>query len=173
MACVYKNAQRHGLIPRTEESNPMKWVRCKTTNDYEPIILTPQQAFALVACFPLLERTLTLLAAATGLRISECLGLQWQDLDFLRQQIDVRPPARRNRARSRRQGQTGGLKGLRVRTTLDFYTHAISRDKLVAQKSGHGSDDEVESGELNYSEIGREIRACHRSGGACGNRNSG
>jgi integrase len=44
----------------------------------------------LVAGFPLLERTLTLLAAATGLRISECLGLQWQDLDFLRQQIQVR-----------------------------------------------------------------------------------
>jgi integrase len=45
---------------------------------------------ALVAGFPLLERTLTLLAAATGLRISECLGLHWQDLDFLRQQIHVR-----------------------------------------------------------------------------------
>jgi len=90
MACVYKHAQRHGLIPRTEDANPMKLVRCKTTSDYEPIILTPQQAFALVSSFPLLERTLTLLAAATGLRISECLGLQWQDLDFLRQQIHVR-----------------------------------------------------------------------------------
>jgi len=37
-----------------------------------------------------LERTLTLLAAATGLRISECLGLQWQDLDFEHEQIHVR-----------------------------------------------------------------------------------
>lgn len=90
MACIYKHAQRHGLIARTDESNPMRWVRCKTTSDYEPIILTPQQAFALVSGFPLLERTLTLVAAATGLRISECLGLQWHDLDFLRQQIHVR-----------------------------------------------------------------------------------
>ena len=90
MACVYKHAQRHGLIPRSDDSNPMKWVRCKTTSDYEPIILTPQQAFALVAGFPILERTLTLLAAATGLRISECLGLQWQDLDFPNQKIHVR-----------------------------------------------------------------------------------
>ena len=40
--------------------------------------------------FPMLERTLTLLAAATGLRISECLGLQWQDLDFPNQKIHVR-----------------------------------------------------------------------------------
>jgi integrase len=90
MACVHKHAQRHGLIPRTEDANPMKWVRCKTTSDYEAIILTPEQAFALVTGFPMLERTLTLLAAATGLRISECLGLQWQDLDFPNQKIRVR-----------------------------------------------------------------------------------
>jgi integrase len=75
MACVYKHAQRHCLVPRTEDANPMKWVRCKTISDYEPIILTPEQAFRLVESFPQLERTLTLLAAATGLRISECLGL--------------------------------------------------------------------------------------------------
>jgi integrase len=90
MACVYKHAQRHGLISRAENANPMKWVRCKTTSDYEAIILTPKQAFDLVENFPLLERTLTLLAAATGLRISECLGLQWQDLDFANQKIHVR-----------------------------------------------------------------------------------
>jgi integrase len=90
MACVYKHAQRHGLIPRTEDANPMKWVRCKTTSDYEAIIVTPAQAFGLVTGFPMLERTLTLLAAATGLRISECLGLQWQDLDFPNQKIHVR-----------------------------------------------------------------------------------
>lgn len=90
MACVYKYAQRHGLIPRTEDANPMKWVRCKTTSDYEAIILTPEQAFCLVEGFPHLERTLTLLVAATGLRISECLGLQWKDLDFPHQQIHLR-----------------------------------------------------------------------------------
>ncbi len=40
--------------------------------------------------FPPLERTLTMLAAATGLRISECLGLQWLDWDFEHEQIHVR-----------------------------------------------------------------------------------
>ena len=90
MACIYKHAQRHGLISRREDANPMRWVRCKTTSDYEAIIVTPVQAFGLVECFPPLERTLTLLAAATGLRISECLGLQWQDLDFPNQKINVR-----------------------------------------------------------------------------------
>jgi len=90
MVCVYKHAQRHGLIPRTENANPMKWVRCKTTSDYEPVILTPEQAFSLAQTFPLLERTLTILAAGTGLRVSECLGLQWQDLDFENERIYVR-----------------------------------------------------------------------------------
>jgi len=59
-------------------------------SDYEPIILTPEQAFRLVETFPILERTLTLLAAATGLRIREYLALQWQELDFVHQQIQVR-----------------------------------------------------------------------------------
>ena len=36
------------------------------------------------------ERTLTLLVSATGLRISECLGLQWQDVSFEYSQIHVR-----------------------------------------------------------------------------------
>ena len=36
------------------------------------------------------ERTLTLLAAGTGLRISECLGLQWQDVNFAGGMIHVR-----------------------------------------------------------------------------------
>jgi integrase len=69
-------AQRYGLIPRNQESNPMRFVRCKTTSGYEALILTPKQAYAVLACLPEPERTLTLLAAGTGLRISECLGLQ-------------------------------------------------------------------------------------------------
>lgn len=45
MSLVYKHGQRYGLIPRTEEANPMRFVRCKTTSGYEAMILTPQQAF--------------------------------------------------------------------------------------------------------------------------------
>jgi integrase len=90
MSLVYKHSQRHGLIPRGEECNPLRFVRCKTTSDYEAIILTPEQAFAILLCLPEPERTLTLLAAGTGLRISECLGLQWQDVDFADQRIHVR-----------------------------------------------------------------------------------
>jgi integrase len=90
MSIVYKHSQRHGLIPRSEESNPLRFVRCKTTSDYEAIILTPEQAFTVLLSLQEPERTLTLLAAGTGLRISECLGLQWQDVDFTNQLIHVR-----------------------------------------------------------------------------------
>ena len=90
MSLVFKHGQRYGLIPRSEESNPLRFVRCKTTSDYEARILTPQQAFAVLMQLKEPERTLTLLAASTGLRISECLGLQWQDVSFSESVISVR-----------------------------------------------------------------------------------
>ena len=62
----------------------------EATSDYEAIILTPEQAFTVLLGLQEPERTLTLLAAGTGLRISECLGLQWQDVDFANQLIHVR-----------------------------------------------------------------------------------
>jgi integrase len=77
-------------IPRNQESNPMRFVRCKTTSEYEAMILTPEQAYAVLLNLREPERTLTLLAAGTGLRISECLGLQWQDVSFAEAVIQVR-----------------------------------------------------------------------------------
>ncbi len=90
MSLVYRHAQRYGLIPRCYESNPMRFVRCKTTSGYEAMILAPDQAYAIVRNLRDPERTLTLLAAGTGLRISECLGLQWQDVSFADEMIHVR-----------------------------------------------------------------------------------
>ena len=68
----------------------MRFVRCKTTTEYEAMILTPEQAYAVLLSLREPERTLTLLAAGTGLRISECLGLQWQDVSFAEAVIQVR-----------------------------------------------------------------------------------
>jgi integrase len=90
MSLIYKHGQRYGLIPRNQESNPMRFVRCKTTSGYEAMILTPEQAYAVLLNLQEPERTLTLLASGTGLRISECLGLQWQDVSFTDALIHVR-----------------------------------------------------------------------------------
>lgn len=68
----------------------MRFVRCKTTSTYEAMILTPEQAYAILLNLQEPERTLTLLASGTGLRISECLGLQWQDVSFADSMIHVR-----------------------------------------------------------------------------------
>jgi integrase len=90
MNLVFKHGQTYGLIPRGEEGNPMKFVRVKTQSEYEAMLITPEQGFKILMAMPQPERTLTLLIAATGLRISECLGLQWADVDYDRQQISVR-----------------------------------------------------------------------------------
>ena len=90
MSLVYRHGQRYGLIPRNQEANPMRFVRCKTTSEYEAMILSPEQSYAVVRNLRNPERTLTLLAAGTGLRISECLGLQWQDVSFTEAKIHVR-----------------------------------------------------------------------------------
>ena len=90
MNLVYKHGQTYRLIPRTEEANPLKFVRVKTESEYEAKIITPEQCFKILTEMPQPERTLTMLIAATGLRISEGLGLQWADVDYDSQQIFVR-----------------------------------------------------------------------------------
>ena len=90
MCLVYKHGQRHGLIPRTQEANPLNFVRQGSTTDYEALTITPEQTFTILELMQQPERTLTLLIAATGLRISEGLGPQWQDVDYERQKIYVR-----------------------------------------------------------------------------------
>ncbi|HLJ89103.1 MAG TPA: site-specific integrase [Candidatus Angelobacter sp.] len=52
--------------------------------------ITPEQALAITRELPELEKALVVLTAATGLRISEALGLKWEDLDFDRNKIQVR-----------------------------------------------------------------------------------
>jgi hypothetical protein len=43
MFLVYKHGQRHGLIPRTQEANPLNFVRQSSTSDDEAITITPLQ----------------------------------------------------------------------------------------------------------------------------------
>lgn len=90
MFLVFKHGQRYGLIPRTEDANPVRWVRQSARSDYEAVSVTPEQAYKIMMELPPMERMLTLLIAATGLRISEALGLQWADIDYDRKQIHVR-----------------------------------------------------------------------------------
>ena len=87
---IYFKAQKHGLIPCKEETNPVNWVEQSGKSHYKAVIVTPEQAFTILMALPEAERVLTLVIAATGLRISEALGLQWQDVDYANQRINLR-----------------------------------------------------------------------------------
>ena len=77
MSLVYKHGQRYGLIPRSEESNPLLLCALpRLRGTYEAIILTPRQDVR-SSCLHLPEPERTLDAfdlLAQDLRISEMPG---------------------------------------------------------------------------------------------------
>ena len=64
--------------------------RCRSESDYTAVILTSRQLFQILNSMPLLQQTMLVLDAATGLRYSEIAGLQWLDIDWENNQIHVR-----------------------------------------------------------------------------------
>ena len=87
---VYVHGQRQGFLPRTQDGNPIRFVRQSLASDFEPVILTLPQVLEIFDNLDLMRRTMVLTDAATALRVSEILALQWCDLDFEAQLIRVR-----------------------------------------------------------------------------------
>lgn len=75
---VFKHGEKYFSLPK----NPVKLVELKSGSDYEALILTPAQTAALIDHLPDTEKPLAWLVAATGLRISEALGLMWTDINW-------------------------------------------------------------------------------------------
>jgi integrase len=65
-------------------------VRVSTKREKIPVVLSVEQIRRLLELLPRRERTMVLLAATTGLRISELVGLQWRDVDHQNMLIHVR-----------------------------------------------------------------------------------
>jgi integrase len=78
MSAVFAHGRRYDMIP----TNPIQGVRCSAKRLKEPDVLTPEEFDALQRELPLRERVMVLLAGTTGLRRSELIALQWQDIDF-------------------------------------------------------------------------------------------
>jgi integrase len=71
--------------------NPMELVRIKgSTKRLKPItIITPEQFKAMVAGLPEPYNLMVLVCGVLGLRVSETLGLQWQDFDFEQHTLSI------------------------------------------------------------------------------------
>lgn len=91
MSAVYNHGQKFGLIPRTEGSNPMRWVSATTVSDFEAVSLSPEESCAILERIddPLV-RVLVIVVAVTAIRIGEALGLTWSDVDWKKLKINIR-----------------------------------------------------------------------------------
>ncbi len=85
LSILFNHACRYELFDR----NPMRFVRQGAKRRSAPNVLTAPEIKALVDHLPMRERTLVLLAAATGLSQSELFGLKWRDVDFKRGELSV------------------------------------------------------------------------------------
>ena len=88
-SCI--RAPYFGVALRHEftDHNPITLVRQSAKRRTVPVVLLPSEINLLVPSLRDRERTLVLLAAGTGLRMSELFGLKWGDVDFAGKQVNV------------------------------------------------------------------------------------
>jgi integrase len=85
MSVLFNHARRYDFIGR----NPITLVRQSAKRRTIPEVLLPSEINRLAHSLRNREKTLVLLAAGTGLRMSELFGLKWQDVDFAAKQASV------------------------------------------------------------------------------------
>lgn len=78
LSALYGHAMRQEWIDR----NPIRDVRQSAKRQLEPDILEPSEIQSLLVELPEPCRTMVMVAALTGMRVSEILGLQWHDVDL-------------------------------------------------------------------------------------------
>jgi integrase len=90
MRILFNCAMRWGLLPY--QQNPMALVRVRNASKRmrEPVVLTVSQFREVLEHVPEPYRTMCVVAACLGLRISEVLGLQWRDIEWQNNQVQVR-----------------------------------------------------------------------------------
>jgi integrase len=87
MSTVFRHGIRWGWIGQNE--NPIVMVRCSAKRLTKPETLTADEFRELFSKLPSRERAMGIICATAGLRISETLGLKWEDIDFERGQANV------------------------------------------------------------------------------------
>ena len=85
MSVLFNHARRYDLF----DGNPISLVRQSAKRQKIPEVLGVDELRRLLAALDPRERTLALIAAGTGLRMSELFGLKWKDVDFNSGQLSV------------------------------------------------------------------------------------
>jgi integrase len=78
MSGIFHHAMRYEWVER----NPIKLVRQSAKREKVPDVLELWELQLLLSKLAVRDRTVALLDAATGLRVSELLALRWSDVDF-------------------------------------------------------------------------------------------
>ncbi len=86
---LFERAMLWGVLP--VERNPMGLVEIKgsTKRRKRPLVLAPEQCLLVLNALRQPYRTMILVAACTGLRVSEILALKWVDFDFEKLSVRV------------------------------------------------------------------------------------
>src|SRR5664279_6613340 len=85
MSIIFNHGIRHKLCDR----NPIRWVRQSAKRRKILAVLDVAEIRLLLDSLQIRERTLVLLDAGTGLRMSELFGLKWKDVNFQSNEISV------------------------------------------------------------------------------------
>jgi integrase len=75
---IFAHACRHDWL----SNNPISLVRQSAKREKVPAVFEAEELRKLLAELPNPARVMVFLTAATGLRVSEALGLKWSDVDF-------------------------------------------------------------------------------------------
>ncbi|MDP9038409.1 MAG: site-specific integrase [Acidobacteriota bacterium] len=86
---VFGTLFRHGMRYQWVATNPIALVRCSGKRVNAPDILSALEIRSILAELSEPARTVTMLAAITGMRRGELFGLKWEDLDFERGTIRI------------------------------------------------------------------------------------
>jgi integrase len=79
----------HGIRHEICKYNPIRLVRQGAKRKKFPTVLSASEVQQLIASLGLRERTLVLLDAGTGLRMSELFALKWRDINFQSREISI------------------------------------------------------------------------------------
>jgi integrase len=85
MSAIFHHAMRYEWVG----NNPIKLVRQSAKREKVPDVLDLAELQLLLSKLSVRERTVALLDAATGLRVSELLALRWSDVDFENLELNV------------------------------------------------------------------------------------